>query len=490
MAMRYRAKRTLDRKRQRRRRRRRVLFGSAVVLIILLALGLWLVLGKGFSTLGRVIPFFKEPKKEVKIVQPKETMTFLLIGINEKDETRKTDTLMVISYDPKKREIHVISIPKTTLLEIPGYNVGEVSQTFGLGRVSLTVSTLEYLLQVDISHYVKIDSEGFKHIVDELGGVRVGSRRLSGGAALKYTNPKDETENEVDRIERQQKFITSLFKRVHDKEVYQKLPRLITNLAKDFETDFAPKESTNLGLVLGAVKGEKLKLHILPVSQVVMDNKVLYQPKKDEMEALIIRIFGADVRKKATGSLRVRVLNGVGDPGVANAIAKTLTDNGYNVIDVKNADNFNYAETQLIIYSGKTKNLVKVGRVQALLGVGKVVVNNLPQDVADLTIVIGKDYAAQVFIPQRKVEVLNGSGRSGLAAEVAKKLTDRGFAVVASGNADRSNYDKTRLLLYIDNQKVREMAGEMMSILGVGEVAVSGVPRTDVEITVIIGRDY
>jgi anionic cell wall polymer biosynthesis LytR-Cps2A-Psr (LCP) family protein/predicted regulator of amino acid metabolism with ACT domain len=455
-----------------------------------------LVWGKGFSTLGRLgelarfIPFLKEPKKEVKIVQPKETLTFLLIGVDEKDEGRKIDTLMVISYDPKKREIHVISIPKTTLLEIPGYDVGEVSQIFSLGRVSLTMSTLEYLLQVSINHYVKIDTEGFKHIVDELGGVKVNSQRLSGGGALKYTSPQEETEKEADRIKRQQKFITSLFKKIHDKKVYGKLPRLVTNLAKDFETDFAPKELANLSLVLGAVKVEKLKLHILPVSEAVMDNKVLYQPKKSEMEALIVSIFGADVRRKETGSLRVRVLNGVGDPGVANAVAKKLTDNGYNVIDVKNADNFNYSETQLIIYSGKTKNLVKVGRVQSLLGVGKVVVNNLPQDVADLTIVIGKDYAAQVFVPQRKVEVLNGTGRSGLAAEVAKRLTDANFAVVSTGNADRSDYDTTRLVLYVDNQKMRDLASEIKSILGVGEVTVSGVARADVEITVIVGRDY
>lgn len=489
MVAKYRTKRILTKKKYIRKRRMRLLLILSLFVAILVALGVaGSVWGKG---LAKYLPFLKKEEKGPVFTQPRERVTFLVIGLDEEDPSKKADTLMVVTYDPKKQALDLISIPKNTLVEIPGYNVGEVSQAFSYGRVSLSMATVEYLLGVDINHYLEIDKKGLKGLVDKLGGVTISSKRRSGDQAVKYVSPTSSVEKEVDRVERQHKFMAALFKKVKEKKVYGRLPSIAKSLKRSVGTDFTDKDIANLPLVFGAVKENKVNLRILPVTEVMMNNKVYYQVNKERVEALVAKIFGSELTKKeGRASFRIRVLNGVGEPGVANEVTKKLIDSGYKVIDTKNADNFDYAETQLIIYSNKPQNLAMVNRVKSLLGVGKIVINNLPQDVADLTIIIGKDYRTQVYVPQKKIEVLNGSGRSGVAASAGNKLSNAGYTVVRTEDADRSDYDKTKLILYVDNQPVREIAEDIKSILGAGEIAVSAVTRSDVEISVIIGKDY
>lgn len=391
MVAQYRTKRVLTKKKYIRKRRMRILLILSLLVAVLVALG---VAGSVWSkSLAKYIPFLREEKKEPTFTQPRERVTFLVIGVDEEDPSRKADTLMVVTYDPKKQTSSLLSIPNNTLVEIPGYNVGEIGQAFSYGRVSLSIATVEYLLGVDINHYVEIDKKSLKSLVDKLGGVTVSSKRLSGEEAVKYVSSASTAEKEINRIERQHEFITALFKKAAEEEIYRRLPSIAKGLKSSVGTDFTDRDVTNLPLVFGAVKESKVHLYILPVTEVTMNNKLYYQLSKERSETLMAKIFGSEFAKKeGKSSFRIRVLNGVGEPGIANEVAKKLTDDGYKVVDTKNADNFDYAETQLIIYSDKPQNLAMVNRVKSLLGVGKIVIDNLPQDVADLTIIIGKDY--------------------------------------------------------------------------------------------------
>lgn len=489
MTAKYRTKRTLNKKKYTRKRRNRALIVISVVGVVLLALaGAGVVWGK---TIAKYVPFLSRPEKGPAYTVPKERVTFLVLGLDEKDPARRADMLTVVTYDPAKPDINVISIPKNTLVEIPGSTSAEIGQAFTVGRVSLSMATVEYLLGVDLDHYVEVDKAGLKTIIDKLGGVTVNSKRMSGDAAVRYVSPTSATEKESDRIEREQKLLAAVHKRAQAKSIYDKLASLAKTLKKSVGTDFAANDVEDLPLAMGAVQSGKVRFHTIPGNEVTVNGKVFFQPNKEKIEALIQQIFGADLARKARqSSFRIRVLNGIGTPAVATEVSKKLVDSGYRVIDTKNADSFNYTETQLIIYSNKASDLAMVNRVKTLLGVGKVVINNLPQDVADLTIVIGADYQKANYVPQKKVEVLNGSGVAGVAATAASKLTSAGFTVVKTENADRSDYAKTKIVLYIDNDAVRKEADQVKSILGVGEISVSTSGRTDVEITVIVGSDY
>ena len=85
------------------------------------------------------------------------------------------------------------------------------------------------------------------------------------------------------------------------------------------------------------------------------------------------------------------------------------------------------------------------------------------------------------------VEVLNGSGRPGLARLGARRLRRLGFDVVYFGNADSPPVDSTRVLL---RRGERARATRVRGALGAGRV----IDQTDtlrrVDVTVILGPDF
>lgn len=85
------------------------------------------------------------------------------------------------------------------------------------------------------------------------------------------------------------------------------------------------------------------------------------------------------------------------------------------------------------------------------------------------------------------VEVLNGSGRPGLARLGARRLRRLGFDVVYFGNADPPAVDSTRVLL---RRGDRDRASQVRGALGVGQVSTRPDTLRRVDVTVILGPDF
>ncbi|HMV32444.1 MAG TPA: LytR C-terminal domain-containing protein [Gemmatimonadales bacterium] len=86
-----------------------------------------------------------------------------------------------------------------------------------------------------------------------------------------------------------------------------------------------------------------------------------------------------------------------------------------------------------------------------------------------------------------QVEVLNGSGRTGLARLGARRLRRQGIDVVLFGNATEGPTDSTRIIL---RRGDRARAERVRGALGLGklEVALDSLRRVDV--TVLLGPDF
>ncbi len=97
------------------------------------------------------------------------------------------------------------------------------------------------------------------------------------------------------------------------------------------------------------------------------------------------------------------------------------------------------------------------------------------------------DSAPQALDARLKVEVLNGSGDSGAAAAIRDHLRDMGFDVVSAENADHFEYDVTHVL----NRSGRTGAArEVASQLGVDSVANAIDADLFLDATVILGKDW
>lgn len=85
-----------------------------------------------------------------------------------------------------------------------------------------------------------------------------------------------------------------------------------------------------------------------------------------------------------------------------------------------------------------------------------------------------------------RIELLNGSGRSGLAGELASYLRDGGFDVLEVSNADRSDY---RTTLVVNRTAAEEPAKVVAEYLGTRHVIQQMSSRDMIDVTVIVGRD-
>jgi len=90
----------------------------------------------------------------------------------------------------------------------------------------------------------------------------------------------------------------------------------------------------------------------------------------------------------------------------------------------------------------------------------------------------------------RRIQVLNGNGVPGVGSEVAEALQPGGFRLVETGNAASFDVPRTRIIVYQDSPAQLAVAAEIQDLLGVGEIEVSEVPVSVVDVTIIVGNDF
>lgn len=135
---------------------------------------------------------------------------------------------------------------------------------------------------------------------------------------------------------------------------------------------------------INATDTDVLPTYSLPVRPLKLGRRTYLEPKIRDVGSLIGDLWSV----KSTARVSVIVLNGAGNPGVARALAGKLEDMNYNVIAVKNAESFDYAESRVLVYGqpGAAEEIVET------MGVGAVAQARFRPKSIDLAVVVGKDY--------------------------------------------------------------------------------------------------
>jgi hypothetical protein len=174
-------------------------------------------------------------------------------------------------------------------------------------------------------------------------------------------------------------------------DTYQALMKtqaVATLLDKTVKTDLKPAETTELKAFLATVKAKDVWLVPLPVRQVAVGDQRFFEPQRDQVADLLLSWWGVKADSTAQAS-RVIVFNGSGTPGIAGKAAQQLIRLGFRVVDSKNADNFDYKRTQILLYHGSKAD---AARIHDVLGVGDIREVDAPQGITDIIVVIGHDY--------------------------------------------------------------------------------------------------
>ena len=181
------------------RRNRWLLFSVLGVLVAVLLAGIGIATWYGKSAVdaldninrdSNLMPTGERPAP-VDPVEGKAPLNMVLMGSDTRGGERgRSDVLQLLHISGDRQNVFLMSIPRDSYVEIPGRGKAKINAAYSWGGAPLAVETMELLLDVPMDNTVLIDFEGFKNVIDALGGVTVVNREVSSSHGLDF--PKGE----------------------------------------------------------------------------------------------------------------------------------------------------------------------------------------------------------------------------------------------------------------------------------------------------------
>lgn len=169
-----------------------------------------------------------EKRQEEVTLEEKDPFSVLMLGVDERSGDRgRSDTMIVLTVNPSLNSIKMLSIPRDTRTEIVGHGTEDkINHAYAFGGVEMAMNTVENFLDIPIDYYIQVNMEGFKDIVDAVGGVEVnndldftyegvhfptGNLTLNGEKALKYSRMRyEDPRGDFGRQSRQRQIIQAV----------------------------------------------------------------------------------------------------------------------------------------------------------------------------------------------------------------------------------------------------------------------------------------
>ena len=346
-------------------------------------------------------------QKDSKLLQgeAEDRINILLLGIGGKNHPggTLTDTNMVMTIKPSTNEAAMLSLPRDLVVKVyddenPNYWEGrKINQLYHLGGADLVMEKMEDITGLDMQYFIILDFEGFRKVIDDLGGLEInvengftdyeypdynygyqtisfleGIQLMDGETALQYARSRHGNNGEGSdfaRAKRQQKILEA------SKEKFL-TPQTLAN----------PKKSLN---ILDSIS-DHLTTN-MEIWEIVKFAELAQEIQKDQIVNKVI--------DNTPGGL---------------LYSKLYKQTGAYVL-IPNAGEYNFSEIHIM-----AKNIFDFGEVAEELA---------------------------------KVEVQNGTHKEGLAAQIAEKLEAVNIDILQVGNALDQNKDVTTIYDFTNGEK-------------------------------------
>ena len=344
--------------------------------------------------------------------------TVLVVMTSHDDPSGRAAALTVFGVDTNGKNPVVMFIPVGTLAPIPGAkDIDLIGNAMSVGQPALEGITVENLLGIDLDRTVAFDDVSLGVFIDQLGGIDVnvqenlyitqsdgtktlefqhGNRHMNGAAAITYLTYKSPDTTELDSFVRAQKVWEGIFAAAADST------KLSTAMAS-FGTDTLAADDASwlsgIWSAFAARSSNDRTYDVLPGQEIGGGGvNVSYQVDNTALATLVNNDFAGSVPYGVNVGARSRIqlLNGNGSPEIGQRAAALLVPAGLRVEFTGNADNFNYRSTKIVIYGDDAVSLALGQEIRNLLGVGTVETGTRSQTVADVTVVLGKDFLDKV----------------------------------------------------------------------------------------------
>lgn len=210
----------------------------------------------------------KSNLRDTAVTFGKEPVSILLLGVEDYASGGtggRADTIMVATFNPDSKTMKLLSIPRDTKVYIPDKEKnGKINGSFNNG-VNSTIETVEDFLDIPIDYYATVNFDGFKDVIDEIGGVEVevpfdfweytdtsprekiyfteGLMHLNGEEALAYSRMRKRDPNgDFGRNERQKQIVTAALDSLISTKNILKMDDIASKVSKNIETNLKVSE--------------------------------------------------------------------------------------------------------------------------------------------------------------------------------------------------------------------------------------------------------
>ena len=384
----------------------------------------------------------------IPVYQDVTRFTVVLLGIDQRPGEKgpfRTDTVMVLSFDPVRKSAAMLSIPRDVYVEIPGYSsetinvanfLGDRDNYPGGGGPELARKTVERFLGIPIDRYVEVNFQAFNTVIDTVGPIEVcpqdhildtnypetdgygvikvefqpGCQPLDSVHLLQYARVRHNAGDDFGRATRQQEVIKAVQKKVLSlggvSSLIGQAGTLWTALKDNIRTNLTYDEILQLA---NSAQGVTIKSAVLLpktdtggqlLPSTLADGRQVQSAVYEDVAKLVVQFFAggqaAPANDQAQGEGAVlSVLNGAGIDGLAKQTADKLTAKGFIITNVGNSDApGSYGKSEIRVYTNKMNTARYLAEQLGLPGTVIVPATDGPPGV-DIILIVGKDLAPQ-----------------------------------------------------------------------------------------------
>ena len=257
------------------------------------------------------------------VSQQSNALNIMIMGVDRRaDDVGRSDTLMVLTYNPADKKASLLSLPRDTRVHIEKNDYDKINHAYAYGGHELTQKTVEAFLNVPMDYYVMIDVHAFEKIIDAVGGVDIdvekrmyyedpwdddgglvidlypGKQHMDGKTAIQYVRYRD-GEGDIGRINRQQKFMKALMSQVISPSVLPKLPEIIKNVSSAVQTNMPLDMMITLITDLPTIQQNGLNSAMIPGKPAYIEDISYWIPDIAKSRELIAQNMNITLDAKA-----------------------------------------------------------------------------------------------------------------------------------------------------------------------------------------------
>ncbi|MBN2407498.1 MAG: LCP family protein [Elusimicrobia bacterium] len=362
-------------------------------------------------------------------------INILLMGISETDYAKFAEVIKIISYEPVTGFLDIVSVPRDTMIpvstDITWKGIQKLDEIYSrlereYGADTTVLSgefrdVLEKFLDnyLEINYYIQVDYRSFVDFIDKLGGVEIdvqrrmqytdkaqnlhidistGVQKMNGEQALKYVRFRDKIMGDIERQDRQHKFLKQVLQKVKSPSIIPKVPVLIKAVADNVDTNLSFADILVLADEIRNIDLDNFRIQKIPGKPVTKWGKSYWEVDEMAVREVLDVVRNSqlvnlpelkiDVNSRLSDTITAEVWNATDTGNMARDLTDYLRKRNVDVVRYGNFGAYK-KYTQIISRNG---DLASAREVSRIIGCRNIKTELDTSRMVDINIVIGHDF--------------------------------------------------------------------------------------------------